>query len=80
MAQRPHDAGVVRRCGGSHRGAAGRGRRAGWWWAELWRLDALSALLARFSSLASRLLAAALGPGLDRGHQVPAGETRTFRL
>ncbi len=46
---------------------------------DLWRLDALSALLAVLVSGVATL-AAALGPGLDRGHRVPAGETRTFRL
>jgi len=46
---------------------------------EMWRLDALSALLAVLVSGVATL-AAAFGPGLDRGQHATAGEIRTFRI
>jgi hydrogenase-4 component F len=46
---------------------------------QAWRLDALSALLAVLVS-GIAMLAAALGPGLDRAHRAPHSEIRAFRL
>jgi hydrogenase-4 component F len=46
---------------------------------EIWRIDALSALLAVLIS-AVATLAVALGPGVGREHAAPDGETRTFRI
>ncbi len=46
---------------------------------QMWRLDALSALLSLLVS-AVATLAVSIGPGLDREHPAPAAEIRAFRL